>query len=155
MRIGLFIAIGSIFTLFASPKIALAREKLIKYGDLPPAVQKTAQAETKGATVKGYSKEVAKGRVVYEVETVTDGKSRDISIDSSGTVIETEQQVSLDRVPTGARAAIGKAAERGSILKVEEVKSDSETAYEAQILSNGKHREVRVHADGSPAPEQD
>ena len=155
MRLGLFIVTGSIVTLCASPKIALASEKRINYGDLPPTVQKTAQAETKGATVKAYLKEVAKGRVIYEVETVTDGKSRDISIDSSGMVIETEQQVSLDAVPADARAAIRKEAESNSILKVEEVKSDSETAYEAQILSNGKHREVRVHADGSPAPEQD
>ena len=83
------------------------------------------------------------------------GKSRDVSIDPSGKVIEVEQQVALDAVPLAAMAAIRKQAEGRSIQKVEEVRSDAETAYEAQILSNGKHREIRVHADGSAAPEQD
>jgi hypothetical protein len=94
-------------------------------------------------------------RTAYEVEMIADGKSRDILIDSSGKVIEIEQQVSLDAVPAAAMAAIQKRAGGGSILKVEEVKSASETVYEAQIPSNRKHREIRVHADASAAPEQD
>lgn len=146
---------GSVLTLAICSGTARASEKRVNYGDLPPAVQKTAQRESQGATVKRYSKEVENGRVVYEVEMIADGKARDVSIDSSGEIVEIEQQVSLDAVPSAPSAAIRKGAGGGSILKVEEVKSDSETVYEAQVLSNGKHREVRVHVDGSAAPEQD
>jgi hypothetical protein len=140
--------------LMISAGIDRADERRVKYSDLPPAVKETVQRETQGATVKGYSREVENGKIEYEVETMLDGKSRDIAIDPSGKIIEVEQQISLDAVPAAAMAAIRKGAGEGSIQKVEEVKSDSETAYEAQIAGHGKHREIRVRADGSAAPEQ-
>jgi uncharacterized membrane protein YkoI len=133
----------------------MASEKRLDYKDLRPDVQKTAQRESKGATVRGYSKDVENGKIEYEVEMIVGGKSRNVSIDPSGKVIEVEQQVARDAVPSVAMAAIRKQAKGGSIRKVEEVRSGAETAYEAQILSNGKQREIRVLADGSTAPEQD
>ena len=145
--------LGSVLILGSA--IALASEKQVTHSDLPAAVQKTAQRESQGATVLRYSKEVENGKVEYEVEMMVAGKSKDISIDPSGQVVEIEQQVSLDTVPVAAMAAIRKGAAGGSIRKVEEVRSNGEIAYEAQILSNGQHREIRVHADGSAAPEQD
>jgi uncharacterized membrane protein YkoI len=154
MRKPLTIAIGIALTLVISPVKTRASEKRVSFDDLPPAVKETVQKETQRATVYGYSKEVEGGRTEYEVEMIVDGKSRDISIDPSGKIIEIEQEVPLEAVPAAAMAAISKWANGGSIQKVEEVKSDSETAYEAQILRYGNHREIRVHADGSPAPEQ-
>lgn len=151
MKNALLVAIGAATALSINSH---AEAKRVNFGDLPPAVKETAQRESLGATVKGYSKEVENGRVEYEVEMMLNGMSKDVSIDPSGKVIEVEQQVSLDAVPAAAMAAIQKGAEGGSIRMVEEVKSDSETAYEAQILNHGKHREVRVHADGTRAPEQ-
>ena len=146
--------LGSVLTLIVCSAIAKASEKQITYSDLPAAVQKTAQRESQG-TVLRYSKEVENGKIEYEVEMIVAGKSKDISIDPSGKVVEIEQQLSLDAVPLAAMAAIQKGAAGGSVRKVEEVTSDTETAYEAQILNNGKRREIRVHADGSAAPEQD
>jgi len=135
--------------------VARAGEKQVKFSELPPAVQKAAQAESQGATVKGYAKEVEHGKVTFEVQMTLNGKTRDVSIDPSGKVVEVEQEVSLEAVPPAALTAIQAETKGGSIAKVEEVKSDSETVWEAQLLSRGKHREVRVHADGSPAPKQE
>ena len=154
MRSDVLIATRVTLTLLITAGICQGDEKLVKYGDLPPAVRETAEKASSGAIVKGYSKETHGGKTEYEVETIVDGKSRDISIDRSGKVIEVEQQISLSAVPAAAMAAIQKGAGDGSIQKVEEVKSDLETAYEAEILRHGKHREIRVHADGSTAPEQ-
>jgi len=155
MKKGLLVVLGGAVTLSICTGISRASEKRVNYGDLPPAVKETVQRETQGATVKGYSKEVENGRIEYEVEMVLHGKSRDVSIDPSGKVIEIEQEVPIDAIPAPAMAAIQKEAAGGSIGKIEEVKSDSETAYEAHVSDHGKHREVRVHADGSAAPEQD
>jgi uncharacterized membrane protein YkoI len=155
MKIIFSVALSSVLTLIFCSAIAKASEKQTTYNDLPAAVQKAAQRESRGSTVLRYSKEVEKGKVEYEVEMIVTGKSKDVSIDPSGKVIEIEQQVSLDTVPMAAMAAIRKGAAGGSVRKVEEVRSDSETAYEAQILSNGKRREIRVHADGSARAEQD
>lgn len=155
MKHPLSATIGIGLTLLICSGASRAGEKRIGYTDLPPAVKETVQRETQGALIKGYSKEVEHGRTEYEVESIVDGKSRDISIDPSGKVVEVEQQVSLDAVPAAAMNAIRNEAGAGSIQKVEEVRSSSEVAYEAQVLIHGKHQEIRVHADGSAAPEQD
>jgi uncharacterized membrane protein YkoI len=149
------IASGRGLILVFCTAIAMAGEKRLNYKDLPPDVQKTAQRESQGATVRGYSKDVENGKIEYEVEMIVGGKSRDVSIDPSGKVLEVEQQVALEDVPAAAMAAVRKEVGGGSIRKIEEVRSGAETAYEAEILSNGKHREIRVLADGSTAPEQD
>src|SRR5260221_7165512 len=99
--------------------VSLAAEKSIKMKDLPAAVQKTIQEQTKGAEVKGISKETEKGKTLYEVETVVNGKTRDMMVDASGKVTVIEQEVTLDSIPAAAKAAIEKQAAGGKITKVE------------------------------------
>src|SRR5437899_2120561 len=78
---------------------AAAQEAKIKFKDLPPAVQETAKAQSEGATVRGYAKEIEKGKTEYEVQLTVDGKKRDVSIDPNGKVLETEQEVAFESVP--------------------------------------------------------
>src|SRR5258705_3186743 len=66
-----------------------AADKKITAQDLPPAVAKAVQDETKGATIKGYSKEVEHGKTMYEVETTLNGKSRDLLFDAAGKLVTT------------------------------------------------------------------
>jgi hypothetical protein len=51
------IAIVSIIVSLAIGFPAHAEEKKIRRSDLPPAVQKTVDEQSKGATLKGYSTE--------------------------------------------------------------------------------------------------
>lgn len=134
-----------------------AREVHVPFHQLPPAVQKTVKKETRGATVRGYVRDRENGHIEYEVETARHGMTRDVAIDAAGHVLEVEQQVPMSQVPPAARVAINKGAAGGQLLRVEKVTSPSspEVAYEAGIRVNGHYREVRVHADGSPAPESD
>jgi hypothetical protein len=130
---------------------ATAAEKPMKLRDLPPAVQKAMQEETKGAQVKGYAQETENGKVLYEVETKRDGRARDISFDSTGAVVSVEEEVPLESLPPAARAAIEKAAVGGRIGLVEKVTEDGAVKYEAHVTKGAKKSEVVVKADGSPA----
>jgi uncharacterized membrane protein YkoI len=133
--------------------VAGAQEAKIKFQDLPPAVQATAKAQSHDATVKGYTREIEHGKTEYEVQTVANGKTRDVSMDPEGKVIETETEVALASVPEKARAAIQKEAGNVKITKVEEVKSGQSTVYEAHIRTTaGKRHEIRVLEDGAKAP---
>ena len=145
---------SSVVAIFAIG-IANCQERKIKFSDLPPAVQDTAKAESKGATVRGYSKEIEKGKTEYEVQLLVNGKSRDVSIDPSGKVIETESQVDLASVPDKAKDAIQKEAGGAKVEKVEEVKSGQATVYEAVIHKGGKKHEIRVLENGEKAPAED
>ena len=125
--------------------------------DLPPAVQATVKEQSKGATIRGFTKETEKGKTTYEVELTKDGRGKDVSMDANGKVVEVEEEVALNSIPAAARTAIEKGATGGKVLKVEAVSAGSGApqAFEAQVLKGGKRSEVRVAPDGSPKPEED
>jgi hypothetical protein len=119
--------------------------------NLPPAVQKTVQDQTKGAEIKTISKETEDGKTQYEVETVVNGKRRDIVVDPKGAVIEIEDETPVGNVPPAVRATMGKKAVGGRIVVVETVTAGGAiVAYEAEYIDkNGRKREVRVKPDGT------
>jgi predicted aspartyl protease len=131
-----------------------AAEKRVKMESLPPAVQKTVQEQSKGATIRGLSQEIEDGKTFYEAELKVNGHNKDVLIDPAGSVVEVEEEVALDSVPAAVKEAIQKHAAKGKIVIVESVsKKDTLVAYEAKIKASGKTSEVRVHPDGSPAKE--
>jgi uncharacterized membrane protein YkoI len=134
---------------------ASAKEAKINFKDLPPAVQETAKVQSQGATVKGYAKEIEKGKTEYEVQLVVDGRKRDVSIDPNGKVLETEQEVAFESVPQEAQEAIRREAAGAKIEKVEEVKSEQSTVYEALVHQRGKKHEIRVLETGEKASAED
>src|SRR5436853_6846887 len=75
---------------------ASAQEKKIKKSDMPAAVQKAADEQSKGATVKGYSTEVEGGKTTYEVELTVNGHSKDVIMSPEGAAVEAEEEVTLD-----------------------------------------------------------
>jgi hypothetical protein len=81
---------------------------------------------------------------------MVDGKSRDLTLDDKGTVVEVEQEVGIDSLPAAARAAIEKQTAGGKIVKVETVTRGAAVTYEASYTKSGRTRELGVKADGSP-----
>jgi uncharacterized membrane protein YkoI len=144
---------------FTMPVVLMAAtvfgaEKRVKMENLPPAVQKTVQQQSKGATIRGLSQDVEDGKTFYEAELKVNGHNKDLLIDATGAVVEIEEEVPLDSVPAAAKAAIEKGARKGKIATVESVtQNNSIVAYEAKIKTAGKNSEVRVTPDGAPAKE--
>ena len=123
-----------------------AADKKIQAKDLPPAVQKAVQEETKGAQIKGYAKEVEKGKTTYEVETIVNGHARDLIFDPTGKLLIAEETVAIDSVPAPVKAAF---EAKGKVLLVETVTKGGTVTYEAQVqLKSGKKTEVVVDAAG-------
>ena len=128
-----------------------AQEKHIQKSDLPAAVQKTADEQTKGATVRGYSKETEDGKLEYEVEMTVSGHSKDVSMDPDGNILEVEEQVALGGLPAAVRDGLQQKAGSGKITKVESItKHGAVVAYEAKVMTGAKKSEVQVGPDGKP-----
>jgi uncharacterized membrane protein YkoI len=145
-KLMVIVALGIVFTAAVS-----AQEKKLKKSDLPPAVQKTADAESKGATVKGYSSEKEDGKQLYEVEMAVNGHSKDVTIASDGSVVEIEEEVALDKLPDAVREGLQKSAGTGKVTKVESLtKHNILVAYEAQVRDGNKRSEIQVGPDGKP-----
>jgi hypothetical protein len=126
-------------------------EQPVRMKDLPQPVQVTVREQSKGAVIRGLSKEIDKGQTIYEVSLRVKGQNKDISIDPSGTVVEVETQVPLASLPPAAREAIVKQAGKGRILLVESIaKNNAIVAYEAHVRTAGKISEIKVDPDGKP-----
>jgi uncharacterized membrane protein YkoI len=136
--------------LLAAASLLAASEVKIKLTDLPSVVRKAAEEQLKNATLVGVNKEVENGKTLYEIETKVNGRSRDVSFDSSGNLVENEEEVEVAAIPAAARDALNKLAAGAKMGKVEKVTAGTSVSYETTVLKNGKRTEVAVNADGSP-----
>ena len=135
--------------LFPVLLLAQEREARIHRSDLPPAVEKAVVEQSKGATIRAFSKEQENGQTFYEAELIVDGHSKDVLVDWRGSVVEVEEQVSLESLPAEVREGLRDRAGNGKLGKVETItKKDRVAAYEAKVVTNGKKSEVRVGPDG-------
>jgi hypothetical protein len=128
---------------------AVAQEQKIKRSELPAAVEKTVAAQSQGAVVRGFSREKENGQTYYEAEMTVNGHNKDVLIDETGQVVEIEEQVAIDSLPSGVKEGLQAKAGQGKILKVESItKHDKLVAYEAHVNIAGKKSEVQVGPDG-------
>jgi uncharacterized membrane protein YkoI len=130
---------------------AVAQEKKIGRSQLPPAVEKTVQAQSQDATIRGFSTETKNGKLYYEVSLTVRGHSREVQIDPNGNVIEIEEELRETELPAEVRAGLTARAGEGTITKIESLtKHDKVVAYEAQVMTRGKKSEIQVGPDGKP-----
>lgn len=145
----LAVALLSICSLLIVIAGAQESETRVKMKDLPEAVRKTVQEQSKGAVVRGLAKEVEKGQTYYEAELRVKGHTRDVLIDSSGAVVEIEEQVAMSSLPPGVKETIRKNAGKGKVTSVESItKNNTVVAYEAHVNTAGKRSEIKVAPDG-------
>jgi hypothetical protein len=131
-----------------------ASGRKLELSDLPPAVQRTVQAELKGASITGISKETEKGVQQYEIETMLNGKHRDFNVDAKGTLLVVEEETTLETIPAAAKSAILKKVGDGKLGMLELFKRGGETMYEAAYTTRaGKKNEVLFKADGTEVKE--
>jgi uncharacterized membrane protein YkoI len=143
------IVFASLVIALATVSAAQAQEKKIKRAQLPPAVEKTVGEQSQGATIKGFSTEIEKGKRVYEVEMTVNGHGKDIIVDSKGNVIEIEEEVAMDSLSQPVKDGLTKAAGTGTISKIESLtKNGTLVAYEAVVKRGAKHSEIQVGPNG-------
>jgi uncharacterized membrane protein YkoI len=148
---GIFALAAIAATLCAVPSPAEEHEKKINRSALPPAVEKTVAAHTQGATIRGFNEEKENGKTYYEAELTVNGHSKDILIDSTGAIVEVEEQVDLASLRAAVQSGLHAKAGRGKLGKVESItKRDKLVAYEAKVMTNGKRSEIQIDPDGKP-----
>ena len=128
---------------------AQAQEKKITRKQLPPAVEKTVRKESEGATIKGFAKEIDNGQTFYELELIVNGRSKDVLMDKQGNVVEVEEQVSMESLPSAVQEALKQAAGSGTIGLIESLsKNGTLVSYEAHVKHGKKRSEIKVGPNG-------
>jgi uncharacterized membrane protein YkoI len=125
------------------------QESRVRMKDLPAAVQQTVREQSKGAVIRGLSREIENGETRYEVELRVNGHNRDVLIDPTGSVVEVEEQVTLSSLPAAVRTTIEQNAAGGKLVSVESLtKGGSLVWYEAHVKKAGKSQEIKVNPAG-------
>jgi uncharacterized membrane protein YkoI len=148
MRIAQAVKLAAVTCLFLALSV-LAQERKIKRSDLPAAVEQTVAAQSLGGSILGFSEERENGQIFYEAEMTVNGHSRDVLMDAGGLVVEIEEQIAMDTLPTDVQDALHAKSGKGKIVTVESItKHDKLVAYEATIRTKGKRSEVQVDPQG-------
>jgi hypothetical protein len=137
---------------------ALGAEKKIKQSKLPPAVQQTAEAQSAGATVTGYTSDKVEGAMVYRMDLVAEGLTRGIVMDSKGDVLSVEQEVAWNELPADVQKDFTNASSKGKLGAVSTVSQNGAVvSYVAVLVVKGERLQVRVKPNAAelapiPAP---
>jgi hypothetical protein len=67
----------------------------------------------------------------------------------AGCAMFMENEISLDKVPAAAKAAIEKETAGGTIKEIEKKKCCGKVAYEVEYMKDGRKVEVKFTEDGS------
>src|SRR3984885_7439463 len=122
---------------------ASVAEKRLKKSDLPAAVQTTADEQSAGATVLGYTKNVEHRRVEYIVQLMVGDRTKGVIINPQGNILEVEEQIAPDALPANVFHGLSAQARKGRLAKVESLTRHGKiVAYEAQVITDGKQSQI-------------
>lgn len=142
VRLAAGIALGLLVTVAAQ-----ATEKKVKQAGLPPAVQKTIEAQTQNAgnTVSGYTKETVEGDTIYRASLLVDGRERVVTVASDGSLSSVEDAVAWEAVPADVQATFTRAAGKGKLSEFRSVSKDGQiVSYNALLVTKGNRDRVSV-----------
>jgi hypothetical protein len=120
----------------AIPHVLFADEddKAVPFEKLPAAVARAFKDAAGDAKLKEVTSNDDNGTAAFEAVWFADGHRNQLTVAAAtGRVIAHEEQLKLEEVPAGARAAIAKAAGDSKISKIEKVTEDGKTCYEASF----------------------
>ncbi len=115
-----------------------------------PAVVKAAiEKATTGGKVKEIKKEQHDGKVSYDVDYVKDGEKKEIEVAENGTIVETEEKTTINKVPAVVKAAIETATTGGKVKKIKKKQHDGKVIYDVDYVKDGEKKEIKVAEDGT------
>ena len=131
---------------------ASTREHDVTLAQVSAPARATINKETSGGQVDKITKEVERGKTVYDVEATVAGKHMEYLIaDANGELLGTEVPIEFNQLPQPVRAAGEKYFGMASGLTIMKGVEFGETHYELEGMKNGKKVEVTFDAEGKRA----
>lgn len=149
LHAGLFaIGLGALVAGCASPKSETPATP-VALSDLPAGARATVTRVTAGGQVDKITREVEKGKTVYDVEATLGGRHAEFLIaDTDGAVLGTETQIEFSQLPQPVQAAVQKFFGTTTGLTVMKGDEYGETSYEVVGRKGQKTVEVTLDSAG-------
>ncbi len=128
------------------------KEVTVSLAQLSEPARATVEKVTAGGKIEQMTKEIEKGKTVYDIEAEMDGKHLEFLIaDTDGAVLGTEVPIAYEELPEAVRTAAEKFFDTASGLQAMKGVEYGETTYEIGGLKNGKTVEATFDPAGQPA----
>lgn len=139
---------------------AFAEEKKINESEVPKAALDGVVKKYPTAKRVGFEREVEKGKTVYEIKLVNDGRKIDVDVSPEGKIVAEEEEVAIDSAPEAVKKALAASPKYGkwTIKRLEKVINDENTAapqYEYVVMNGKSKAEVVFAADGKLVKTED
>jgi len=133
------------FCAFFTIESQAKEEKIIQFNALPVVVQQSVLRYIKTDDIKKVELISDEGTVQYEIESLLNGTSMDISLAQNGMVLELENGSSFSELPAEAQAEVKKDYPD---IKIDEVEFVQKFYYGIEGVSGGKKVQFKVLATG-------
>jgi hypothetical protein len=125
-----------------------SQDQKVSSRDVPEAVRTAFAKSYPKAKVGNWDKEIKDGKVVYEAEGVTDGKtSRNVMYSADGTVVQIEETMPVADLPASIIGTISKQYPKAAIQSAEK-RTHAETVEYVLKLKDATAKTVVVDSDG-------
>ena len=136
----------------ADKEKAQDKEVPVTLAQLSAPARATVERVTAGGKIGQMTKEVERGKTVYDVEATVDGKHLEFLIaDADGAVLGTEVPIAYADLPEAVRTAAEKYFGSATDLKAMKGVEFGETTYEIEGPKDGKMVETTFDPEGRPA----
>ena len=127
------------------------KEQDISADQMSAIARATMQKQARSGLIEKITKEVERGRTVYDVEANVDGRHMEYLIaDDTGELLGTEVPIDYSKVPQPVRTAAEKYFGTSTGLTAMKGVEYGETHYEIEGMKNGKKAEKSWDASGNP-----
>ncbi len=128
------------------------KEVPVTLEQLSEPARTSVEKVTAGGKIEQMTREVERGKTVYNVEAEVDGKHLEFLIaDADGAVLGTEVPIAYSELPEAVSASAEKFFGTGTGLKAMKGVEFGETTYEIEGPQNGKTVEATFDPEGKPA----
>ena len=125
-------------------------------GDCPQVIKAAVGRLYPGATNQTCKQEMQGGKSIYEVNLTTKaGEKVELDMAPDGTVIQVEEQVSLDTVPSAVLKAFKGKYPGAKVSGAEkQTKADGKVFFEIAFVAGGAKKEATFATDGAFVEEE-
>jgi hypothetical protein len=133
--------------LFLTGTMAAVAQQSIDRSALPPAVEKTVEANSQGATIKAITSGTSYGKQVYEVQMTVDGQPKDIEIASDGALNGVMKDVTQESLGSNIENAVISRVAGANITRLQSITRDGRVVgYKISTNKDGQPGEVHLTA---------
>jgi len=149
-RLAIALMVAVVVTCFAAGCASTKKQDVrVSLAELSGPARGTVERVTAGGKVDQITKEVEKGKLVYDVEATVSGKHVEFLIaDVDGAVLGTETPIEFNELPEAVRVAAEKYFGSATGLKAMKGVEFGETSYEIEGPRNGKTVEATFNPAG-------